>query len=54
MDFMRIMQNGALWVIILGFVGIVGYELLNRAKMYKAVQDAKHKKLLKEIEKEEQ
>ena len=50
---MNILQNAALWIVILGFVGIVGYELKNRFMNYKAIEDAKHRKLLKELEKEE-
>ena len=53
MNFMGFLQNGALWLIIIAFLGIIGYEMFNRAKMYKAIQDAKHKKLLKDINKED-
>jgi len=53
MDFMNILQNTALWLIILTFLSIGGYELYHRGKQYKAIQDAKHRKLLKQIEKEE-
>jgi len=53
MAFMNTMQMAVLWVIIFGFIGIVGYELFNRAKKYKAIQDAKHRKLLKKLQEEE-
>jgi len=53
MNFMGLLQKSALWVIILVFVGIAGYEMYGRFKEYQAVRKAKHKKLLRELEKED-
>lgn len=50
---MRILQNGALWVIILVFLIIMGYEMYGRFTEYQAVRKAKHKKLMRKLEKED-
>ena len=53
MDFMGIIQKGSLVIIILIFLGIAGSMLYGRLKEYKAISAAKHKKLLRELEKED-
>jgi len=53
MDFMSILQKGSLVVIILIFLGIGGSMLYTKYTEYKVISAAKHKKLLKELEKED-
>ena len=49
---MSVIQSTILVVIILGFVGIVGWEMYYRIQDYREVQKAKHRKLMKKLDEE--
>lgn len=51
---MQILQKSFLWVIIFGFLGIIGYEMYGRYNEMVIVRKAKHNQLIKKLEKEEE